>query len=331
MLALTGCAGSHDTNGPLSGPERRWVRDYNRWLDGTQRAGGNAEEVRSRILGGGGGTRADYDKVVAPLRECRKRFDNRVGDAPSARLQAVQELALGACAEYQRAARAESRAFDGPPGDFLLESEAAVSRGNGAWLEAERKLESLFAWNRSLPKRTGEVEMSRVEPLFSRVASALANRPVTVRCWSAADWPEVLGEWKAFTTDDHDVIGFVASFDRGRLSLAPDVCRGLAALSYGHARPTGGPKRRELADATETLGHEAEHLVSPGTEAETECYGMQDIRKAARLLGADRAYADGLAELFWHELYPENSPDYRTPLCQDGGPLDRNQSSSVWP
>ena len=327
LLAFTGCGGSHGAKGPLSSDERLWVRHYERWLNGTQRAATNAEEIRRRVLGGGTGTRADYDEAVAPVRRCRKRYDEAVGEAPTARLRAVQKLALEACSQYQRAARAESQAFNGPPGDFLLEAETAISKGNGVWLEADRKLEAMFAWNRPLPVRTGEAGVSRIEPRFGRVASTLANRPVQVRCWSPADWAAVFEEWRAFTADEHAPIGFVASFDRGRLSLAPDICERLAAFTYGGGRPQGF----DAAQAVETLAHEAEHLVSPGTEAETECYGMQDIRRTARLLGADRAYADQLAEAFWRDVYPVKPSDYRTPLCRDGGPLDRNRSSSVWP
>jgi hypothetical protein len=187
--------------------------------------------------------------------------------------------------------------------------------------------EGLFAWNRPLPVRTGEGDTSRIEPRFGRVASTLASRPVQVRCWSKADWAAVFDEWRAFTADDHGAIGFVASFDRGRLSLAPDICARLATFAYGGARPEGF----ETAQAVETLAHETEHLVSPGTEAETECYGMQDIRKAARLLGADRTQADKLARVFWLDVYPRKPKNYKTPRCRDGGPLDRNRSSSVWP
>lgn len=330
VVALAGCGGSGDSEEPLSSRERVWVRQYTGWTVRTARAATEAEGARQRILGGDEESRAEYDKASAPIRECRERFD-RVGPAPTKRLLAVQTLALEACGKFQRWIRAESRAFEGPPGDLLLESEAAISSGNRVWLEAERELESVFAWNRPLPVRTGEVAESRIEPRFGRVASTLSNRSVQVRCWSEDDWDDVHDEWQAFADDDHEAIGFVASFDRGRLSLAPDVCSLLAGFAYGGERPRGGDERRDLAEAVGTLGHEAEHLVSPGTEAATECYGMQDVRRAARLLGADRAYASGLAELYWHEVYPAKPDAYTTPLCLDGGPLDRNPSSSQWP
>lgn len=329
MLALAGCGASR--NERLSRRERVWVRHFTVWTGATERGGANAEEVRARILGGGAETRADYDEAVAPLRECHKRFDDRVGAAPTTRLEAVQKLALQGCADFQRAARAESRAFDGPPGELLLESEGAIARGNRVWIEAERKLESVFAWNRPVPTVTGDVAVSRIEPRFSQVASTLANRPVQVRCWSRAEWDDVHGEWQAFTADDHASIGFVASFDRGRLSLAPDICGLLAGLAYGDARPRGGEKQLDLAEAVGTLAHEAEHLVAPGTEAETECYGMQDVRRTARLLGAGAGDANVLAGRYWLEVYPAKPEEYTTVLCQDGGPLDRNRSSPTWP
>ena len=330
VLALGGCGGSGDAEEPLSSRERVWVRQYTGWTERTGRAAADADGVRRRILGGDDAARAEYDKAVAPIRECRERLD-RVGPAPTKRLEAVQKLALEACDEFRRWVGAESRAFDGPPGDLLLESEAAISSGNRIWLEAERELESVFAWNRPLPVRTGDVAASRIEPRFGRVASMLSNRSVQVRCWSEADWDEVHREWQAFTDEDHEAIGFVSSFDRGRLSLAPEICGLLAGFAYGDERPRGGDERLDLAEAVGTLGHEAEHLVSPGTEAATECYGMQDVRRTARFLGADRVYASGLAELYWHDVYPAKPDPYTTPLCVDGGPLDRNPSDSVWP
>ncbi|MDX6543265.1 MAG: hypothetical protein QOK32_868 [Gaiellaceae bacterium] len=330
LPALTGCGGSANADAPLSSRERVWVRQFALWAHTTQNAGDAGLGVLSSVLAGSG-TRADYDRAVAPMRECRTRFEAKVGDAPTKRLEPAQKLALEGCASFQRWVRAESRALTGPPGDALLESQAALAEGNRLWLESDRMLEAVSPWNRPLPVRTGEVDASRVEPRFGRVGSALANRPVQVRCWSSKEWPRILGDWRAYTADEHEAIGFVASFDRGRLSLAPRICRQLAALTYGGSRPRGGAARLDLAEAVETLAHEVEHLVSPGTEADTECYGMQDMRRVAMLLGAERAYADGLAEVFWRDLYPRNSPAYRTARCRDGGPLDRNPSSPVWP
>ena len=325
LLAFAGCGGS--SHARLSTHERLWVSNYTVWLKATLRAVTRGEVIRQRIAGGAPGTRADYDDAVAPVRTCRERFDDRVGNAPTARLAAVQKLALRACTDFQHAARAASRAFVGAPGDALVEWGAAMSNGTRVSFAAQRELERLFAWNRPLPVRTGEADTSRVEPRFSRVASTLASRPVQVRCWSRADWPGVLEERRAFTAHKHPPIGFVASFDSGRLSLAPDICGHLAAFVYGGDPPKGV----DAAEAVEALAHEAEHLAAPGTEAVTECYGMQDVRRTARLLGTDRNEAAKLARVAWLDIYPQRPRNYRTALCRDGGPLDRNRSSSVWP
>jgi hypothetical protein len=80
-----------------------------------------------------------------------------------------------------------------------------------------------------------------------------------------------------------------------------------------------------------TLGHETVHVAPGGDEAVATCYGLQRMRRAGVLLGAPRAYADGLAELAWSSLYPYGLAKYHSPECKDGGKLDLNPRSSVWP
>ena len=87
-----------------------------------------------------------------------------------------------------------------------------------------------------------------------------------------------------------------------------------------------------MAYAVGILAHEAEHLLSPSaSEADTECYDMQEIRKVAGLLGADAAYANRLATRYWLELYPSEPANYKTGECRDGGDLDSSPNSPVWP
>jgi hypothetical protein len=80
-----------------------------------------------------------------------------------------------------------------------------------------------------------------------------------------------------------------------------------------------------------TLGHETVHVAPGGSEAVATCYGLQRMRQAGVLLGAPRAYADTLAELAWTGLYPFGLAKYHSPECRDGGNLDLNPKSSVWP
>ncbi len=86
------------------------------------------------------------------------------------------------------------------------------------------------------------------------------------------------------------------------------------------------------AYAVGVLAHESEHLLSPAaSEAETECYGMQEIRRVARRLGADAAYANRLAMRYWFEVYPSEPADYKSGECVNGRSLDANPGSSRWP
>jgi hypothetical protein len=72
--------------------------------------------------------------------------------------------------------------------------------------------------------------------------------------------------------------------------------------------------------------------AAPGlSEAEVECAALQEVRRTARALGATQAYANRLADFVWEQIYPKNSPEYFTRACRDGGPLDVNSESSVWP
>ena len=55
------------------------------------------------------------------------------------------------------------------------------------------------------------------------------------------------------------------------------------------------------------------------------------MRELATILGTSPAYADELATAYWKDLYPRNPPEYRTPLCYDGGPLDLQPDRLSWP
>jgi hypothetical protein len=139
----------------------------------------------------------------------------------------------------------------------------------------------------------------------------------------------VLKEWGAYGGDS-DLAGFAHGVNRA--SIAPDQCRRLARLVYDHRTPGADGSLYYLADAVELVAHETEHLVSAGgSEAVTECYGMQDVRRLARALGASASYAAKLAEVYWKVVYPENEPDYRTSDCRNGGPLDARPASDLWP
>lgn len=99
------------------------------------------------------------------------------------------------------------------------------------------------------------------------------------------------------------------------------------------ARPTHG----DCADLFQTLwaldvvGHEAVHITGQLDEGLTECYAMQRFAQAAEHFGATPNFARRLASIFWRRIYPLVSPAYRRSDCVNGGPLDINPTSDVWP
>ncbi len=177
----------------------------------------------------------------------------------------------------------------------------------------------------------GRVGKSRIDPLFSRVATPIARRPVEIRCWSKADWDNVLAEFNAWEPGFADPAGFVGNTSfSDTANLGPSTCERLDGLAYKKKYPTGDDED-ELASAVQILSHEIQHLVANGTEAQTECYGMQALEGVARSLGAPASYARELALNFWQYGYPTDNAVYHTQLCQDGGPLDAHPQTSRWP
>jgi hypothetical protein len=259
----------------------------------------------------------------AALERCSDTLEEKLGDAP-APVRKTERILTRACERLEEGARSQ----DG--GRTFRE----WSRGAVLVREANKGLPHPQAMERlPLPVGRGLREESRVEPVFTRVANALAAPATEVRCWSPADWTtlqqEIFGR-------NLDLAGF-ASPQYKRANLAWDICDRLATIAYTDRRPTGS-EELEIAFAVTTLMHESGHLNESGdffgagqNEPLAECWGMQHIRQAARGLGASQSYADELAERYWAELYPRRPRDYRTKRCRDGGSYDIRKESSVWP
>lgn len=332
-LALAACgtaARSGSDASTLRRDDIRWVAEFRAWLDDFDRDLRATQRLRVEKLGGRDVGDERYAEAVARLESCVGAFDQDVGLPHLRRLRMPARLMRAACSELARGERAQQRAFSGNPGDELMIGAAAIDRGELLALRAWKLLDSAFAWNRPLRKLTGRVSRSRIEPRFAGAAETISPEPIEVRCWSEKDWGRVRAEFAAYNGKDIDPSGFVSELDQRRFNLAPEICDELASLLYGPA------EERVRVDfdrawAIGVLAHETEHLVSPGTEAETECYGQQDVRALARALGVPKAQASQLAELHWREGYPSLPDEYRTPLCYDGGPLDAHPTSSVWP
>lgn len=174
-----------------------------------------------------------------------------------------------------------------------------------------------------LPAIADPSSQSRIDPVFGRVASALAGRAVEVRCWSAADWPKV-------TVLDPVETGGFADLAAGTVNLPPNVCGPLDALAYTPTHRFAAPTWEAIA-AVHILAHEAAHLGGAGpNEAYAECDAVQSTARAAELLGVDAPYARWMAWLDWTHLYPDLPASYRSPDCRPGGALDRHLADG-WP
>jgi hypothetical protein len=189
-----------------------------------------------------------------------------------------------------------------------------------------------LAWERSLPVRTGLSDASRIEPTLTQMASRIARRRVQVRCWSERDWEVVSAEWEKVTDQEHWWAAGFADTSSYRAHLAPQVCRPLALFTYGRYAPYGNTESYELAEALVVFAHEAEHLYDPkASEARVECLALQHVRGLVTRSGRSRAYANELAELAYHIAYPRLDSKYHSRHCRNGGRLDRNPDSAVWP
>jgi hypothetical protein len=330
-LLAAGCGGQTHSAQPfvvLRPNEIDWVRSYSRWTRDLSASLQQAGQIQAAILGGRSSKKAFAD-AVARVERCNNSYVNTVGVPPSERLRPAAALVLPACRALARGERLLLEASGHAPGNQLYEGSSAIDHGGMLFIIANRRLEAKFLWNEPLPTLDGVRTISRIEPFFGRVATGVTNRPVEVRCWSRSDWPRVLGEFRAWDPRTADPAGF-AILDLRRINLGPLGCEHLDRLAYLHRLPRGN-RQFDMAWSVELLAHEIQHLVSPASEAVTECYGVQTVEQVARALGATRPYARALAVLYWTEGYPTNSPKYRTKLCHNNGPLDANRASARWP
>jgi hypothetical protein len=314
-LLAAGCSSHGEPAGALTRAELHWVRAYVGWSD----------TFNQLTLGGG------RDLARRTLASCRGSLDDAVGDAPSERLRRVQHLARHACREYERFGRLQRRYFDA--NDFTVgpAMSAAEEHADEAATRALQRLERLLWESRPLPRTDRASSQSRLQSRYARVANHLTSRKLEVRCWNGDDWKRVQREAAAFAdVASVDVDGF-ANFYTGHVNLSPEICGALDDLAYRGARPRAGDHLDRIAYGVLVLAHETDHVAGVEDEALATCDGAQNVAKVARLLGAGRGYAQRLAEAYWRDVYEEEPPDYRSPRCGPGRPLDHSPGDGVWP
>jgi hypothetical protein len=336
-VLLAGCGGGRDAGrGALSQDELDWVREMDAWQIDRYR---DLDRVIAMIDKGEGhltASKADpaeiagYEALLRSFDDCTQSVMDEVGSPPTTRLDPALDSLLEACGQLERTAKTELAAI--ARGD-----SSAITRLWPEWnnvfidlVNVHVEVGRLTLDARRLPIAKGGEGGSYVEPLFSRVATSLAGFDGEVRCWSQADWREIVTEYRAASSQPTDIGGFISS-DLSRINLPWAVCDDLAALAYSDYEASGRGAKYDAAASIGLFAHEAMHLSRFWDEREAECYGLQHVAEAARQLGASERYAAELADVVWQEIYPQMPAAYRSPDCRNEGPLDINRGQARWP
>jgi hypothetical protein len=165
-------------------------------------------------------------------------------------------------------------------------------------------------------------EQRRNEHRLAEIASSIAGREVDVHC------PGLLARLADVSTH----AGSVFFDEHGRpadfTDLDEETCSELDRFAEGK---TGPGEEERVARAIHVLAHESSHLAGVRDEAAADCYGLQRTAFVAESLGADPAEAERLARLALDERAITAPADYRSSDCHDGGALDLDPDSTVWP
>jgi hypothetical protein len=180
-----------------------------------------------------------------------------------------------------------------------------------------------------MPANPSTIPTSRLDPRLGHVAAVLSGLGTEVFCWSPGDWKlrqrtrqprDRLGAWRAYTGGSPRMI-----------HLSPEVCAQLSVIAADLPLLAGEHSPDALAWSVAALGHEAQHVAGIRDEVQAECYGMQSIARAARLLGRTPREGQYLATVYWKHWYVWLTPSYRSRECRNGGRLDLRKADRSWP
>ena len=229
--------------------------------------------------------------------ECEATFDENVGDPPSGRFQPTAAAARSGC--------------------------AAVARAR--WRDGQANVV------RSLVVVHEERAAPRQRRALSEIVRSSVGVDPEVYCWQPAAWASFFEHYAIVRGGEESSLEGIADSARNRIDLAPGVCATLDNYLRGIRPLELSSENLQLAESLIVLTHQAEHLKAPSTpETEIECYAIQHVRPLVRAAWGP-ALAEEIALHGWEIAYPELPPQFRTKVCRDGGPFDRNPSSSAWP
>jgi hypothetical protein len=154
------------------------------------------------------------------------------------------------------------------------------------------------------------------------VASQIARRPVEVQC------PGILQRLADVSPHAGSVYFDADGRPADVTELDDETCSALGDFAEGY---TDEGDSLRVVRALHVLAHESFHLAGVRDEAEADCFGLQRTAFVADRLGATADEARRLAVLALAERALSAPADYRSPACHDGGALDLDPASPVWP
>ncbi len=227
---------------------------------------------------------------------CEATFEDEVGSPPTERLEPTAAAARRPCANVSPA----------------------------GWRDAQADVvRTLMVVHGELPPRARR-DLSEV------VSSSVGVEP-DVFCWQPSSWASFFEHYAIVRGGEETSLDGIADTSRNRIDLGPGVCATLDDYLQGIRPLKLSSQNLELAQALVVLTHQAEHLKAPSaSEAEVECYAIQHVRPLVRAAWGSEL-AEEIALHGWEIAYPRLPQHFRTKACRDGGPLDRNPGSNVWP
>jgi hypothetical protein len=161
-------------------------------------------------------------------------------------------------------------------------------------------------------------EAAAEQASWSRIASELARRPVSVHCQGIVSASvDVTAE---AGTVQFDASGRPADYT----DLKRNVCAALAHYPSDRATPAFACveqnvpcSARIFADvqAVHVLAHESAHLGGQESEALAECQALRTTAYVAARLGSDPVQAAAVAQFVYRHLYPNLPDEYRSAGC----------------
>jgi predicted RNase H-like HicB family nuclease len=153
---------------------------------------------------------------------------------------------------------------------------------------------------------------------FSREASVVAGKPVTIRCDESGNYVGAVQH-----ADGVAQVGGTLAY------LTPERCLALYRLAF-----EGKVDSSRTGLAIAVLAHEAWHLRGVADEGTTECYALQSGVGLGERLGLSRADAERQmrAQRVESTLRGRENPAYALPAeCRDGGRLDLAPGTERFP